>query len=126
MWKIPRANNLDSSVNKLQGKKKKSGEGKPIEYKKVLRDIIKGNVWTLKILIELSSIQFSRSVMSDSLRTHGRQASLSITNSQSLLKLMSIESVMPSNQLILCCPLLLPSIFPSIRVFASELVLCIR
>ena len=50
-----------------------------------------------------------------------RQTSLSITNSQSLLKLMSIESVMPSNHLILCCALLLPpSIFPSIRVFSSE------
>ena len=55
------------------------------------------------------------------------QASLSITNSQSLLKLMSIESVMPSNHLILCHPLLLPpSIFPSIRVFSSESVLHIR
>ena len=55
------------------------------------------------------------------------QASLSITNSQSLLKLMSIESVMPSNHLILCRPLLLlHSIFPSIRVFSNESVLCIR
>ena len=55
------------------------------------------------------------------------QASLSITNSRSLLKLMSIESVMLPNHLILCCPLLLlPSIFPSIRVFSSESVLCIR
>ena len=55
------------------------------------------------------------------------QASLSITNSWSLLKLMSIELVMPSNHLILCCPLLLlPSIFPSIRVFSSESVLHIR
>ena len=55
------------------------------------------------------------------------QASLSITNSRSLFKLMSIESVMPSNHLILCCHLLLPpSIFPSIRVFANESVLCIR
>jgi len=55
------------------------------------------------------------------------QASLSITNSRSLLKLMSIELVMPSNHLILCCSLLLlPSIFPSIRVFSNESVLCIR
>ena len=58
--------------------------------------------------------------------TAARQASLSITNSQSLLKLMSIESVMPSNHLILCCPLLLPLIFPSIRVIPSESVLPIR
>ena len=56
-----------------------------------------------------------------------RQASLSITNSQSLLKLIFIESMMPSNHLILCCPLLLlPSIFPSIRVFFNESVLPIR
>ena len=55
------------------------------------------------------------------------QASLSITNSQSLLKLMSIESMMPSNRLILCHPLLLlPSVFPRIRVFSSESVLHIR
>ena len=55
------------------------------------------------------------------------QASLSFTISQSLLKLMSFELVMPSNHLILCCPLLLlPSIFPSIRVFSDELVLHIR
>ena len=54
------------------------------------------------------------------------QASLSITNSWSLLKLLSIESVMPSNHLILCCPLLPPSIFSSIKVFSSESVLHIR
>ena len=55
------------------------------------------------------------------------QASLSITNSQSLLKLMSMEQVMPSNHLILCHPLLiLPLIFPSIRAFSNELALCIR
>ena len=69
--------------------------------------------------------------MSDSLLPHrlhaAHQASLSITNSQSLLKLMSIKSVMPSNHLILWCPLLLlPSIFRSIRVFSSESVLPIR
>ena len=58
--------------------------------------------------------------------TAAHQAFLSITNSQSLLKLMFIESVMPSNHLILCRPLLLlPSIFPSIRVFSNELALCI-
>ena len=66
--------------------------------------------------------------MSDSVTpwTTACQASLSITNSQSLLKLMSIESVMPSNHLIPCHLLLLPSTFPSIRVFSSESVLCIR
>ena len=68
--------------------------------------------------------------MSDSLQPHGLQhcqAFLSITKSQSLLKLMSIKSVMLSNHLILCCPLLLPpSVFPSIRVFSSESVLHIR
>ena len=58
--------------------------------------------------------------------TAARQASPSITSSQSLLKLMSIESVMPSNHLILYHPLLLPSIFPRIRVFSNELVLHIR
>ena len=74
--------------------------------------------------------QFSRSVVSNSLQppwTAAHQPSLSITNSQSLFKLMSIESVMPSKHLILCHPLLLcPSIFSSIRVFSNESVLCIR
>ena len=69
-----------------------------------------------------SATQFCHSVMSDSLLPHAwtavHQASLSITNSQSILKLMSIESVMPSNHLVLCRPLLLPSIFPSISVFS--------
>ena len=76
-----------------------------------------------------TSVQFSRSVVSDSLRPHEPQheASLSITNSRSLLKLMSIESVMTSSYLILCRPLLLlPSIFPSVRVFLNESALCIR
>ena len=59
--------------------------------------------------------------------TAARQASLSVTNSRSLLKLMSIESVMPSSHLILCRPFVLPpSIFPSIRVFSNGSVLCIR
>ena len=73
------------------------------------------------------SVQFSRSVVSDSFSPHGLWASLCITNSWSLLKLMSIESVLPPNHLILCRPsLLLPSVFPSIRVFSSESVLHIR
>ena len=78
---------------------------------------------------DFSLIQFSYSVMSDSVTpwTTAHQASLSITNSQSLLKLMSIETVMPSNHFILCCPLLLLlSIFPSTKVFSNESVLCIR
>ena len=75
------------------------------------------------------SVHFSHSVMSDSATpwTVACQASLPLTNSQSLLKLMSILSVMPSNHLILCHPLLLlPSIFPSIRVSSNESALCIR
>ena len=73
------------------------------------------------------SVQFSSVAQSCPMpRTTARQASLPITNSQSLLKLMSIGSVMPSNIVILCRPLLLlPSIFPSIKVFANESVLCI-
>ena len=76
----------------------------------------------------MSSVQFSCSVLSSATPwTAARQASLSITNSQSLLKFMSIELVMPSNHFILCHPLLLlPSIFPSIRVFSDESVLRIR
>ena len=76
-----------------------------------------------------SSVQFSHSVVSESATpwTAACQASLSITNSRSLPKLMSIESVMPSHHLILCRPLLfLPSIFPNIRVFSNESALHIR
>ena len=75
------------------------------------------------------SVQFSRSVVSVSATTWTatHKASLSISNSLSVLKLMSIKSVIPFNHLILCCPLLLlPSIFPSIRVFSNESVLHIR
>ena len=77
-----------------------------------------------------SSVQFSCSVVSNSLRLHKTQHTrppLSITNSRSLLKLMSIKSVMPSSHLILCHPLLLlPPIPPSIRVFSNESTLCMR
>ena len=75
--------------------------------------------------IRISSVQSLSCV--DSFWPHERQASLSITNSQSTPKPMSIELVMPSNHLTLCCPLLLlPSIFPSIRVFSYESALHIR
>ena len=87
----------------------------------------------LTVLYQLTSVQFT-SVQSLSLVqlfvtpwTTACQASLSITNSQSLLKLMPIESLMPSNHLTLCCPLLfLPSIFPSIKDFSNESALRIR
>ena len=74
---------------------------------------------------------FNHPVVSDSFRSHGLQyvcqAFLSFTIFQSLLKLMSIESVIPSNHLIIYCPFLLPpSVFPSVRVFSKESVLCIR
>ena len=77
------------------------------------------------------SVQFSSLTQScptlHNLMDCSTPASLSITNSQSLLKLISIQLAMPSNHLILCCPLLLlPSFFPSIRVFSNESVLCIR
>ena len=89
---------------------------------------VPGNI-LLKFYIPLfSSIQsLSRVRLFATPWTAARQASLSITNSRSLLKLMSIDSVMPSNHLILCRPLLLPpSIFPSIRVFTHESVFHIR
>ena len=84
---------------------------------------------TFSVKDQFSSVQFSCSVVSDSVTPWivARQASLSITNSWSLLKLMSIESVMLSNHFIFCFPLLLLlSIFPSIRVFSNESVLHIR
>ena len=110
-------------------------------HKQIIRKLFKSNTVynyhhnllsychrTLTILSSLS-VQFSYSVVSNSLQLHGhqalwRQASLSNTNSQSFLKLMSIKSVMPSNYLILCHPLLLPpSVLPSISVFSNESVL---
>ena len=88
----------------------------PITHEKLLMNISSG------------SVQFSRSVVSDSLRPHEwQQASLFITNSRSLLKLTSIELVLPSSHLILCGPLLLlPPIPPSIRVFSNESTLHMR
>ena len=77
-------------------------------------------------LLQFSSVQSLSRVKNCDPWTVARQASLSIINSWSLLELMSIDSVMPSKHLILCHPLLLPSIFPSIRAFSNESVLCIR
>ena len=85
-------------------------------------------MWLLLVIrsVQFSSVAQSYPTLSDPMNCNS-QASMSITNSWSLLKFMSIESVMPSNRLILCCPLLLlPSIFPSIRVFSNESFLCIR
>ena len=83
-------------------------------------------LWVLSFLKSSSTVKFSSVQSLSHVRlfaapwTAACQASLSITNSWSLPKLMSIESVMPSNHLILCCPLLLPSIFPSSSVFSNE------
>ena len=98
----------------------------PVTYFHILSFLSSG--LTVGIGYNLTAVQFS-SVMSDSATpwTTAHQASLSITNAWSLLKLMSTESVMPSNHLILCRPLLLPTlIFPSIRVFSNESVLHIK
>ena len=83
---------------------------------------------SITFYLQFSSVQsLSHVRLFAALRTAEHQASLSTTNSWSLLKLMSIESVMPSNHLIFCCPLLLlPSVFPSIRVFSKESALRIR
>ena len=82
--------------------------------------------WEALRNVQFSSVAQSCQILCDPMDC-SNLASLSITNSQSLLKLKSIESVMPSNHLILCRPfLLLPSIFPSIRVFSNESALCIR
>ena len=84
--------------------------------------------WCL-IIVLILLLLLSHSVVSDfaTLWTAACQASLSFTIYQSLLKLMSIESWVPSSHLVLCRPLLLlPSIFPSVRVFSNELALCIR
>ena len=84
------------------------------------------NVWRYTKKVQFSSVAHSCLTLCDPMDCC-MPGSVSITNSQSILKLMSIESVMPSNHLILSHPLLLPpSIFPSIRVFSIESVLCIR
>ena len=107
----------------FEGRKKNSGEREQHEYGDLRQNkLVKGMC--------LGSVQFSSVAQSCPTLwdpwTAACQASLSITNSWSLLKFMSIKLVMPSNHLILCCSLFLPSIFPSIRVFSDESVLHIR
>ena len=92
-------------------------------------DMVNGSSYLLFKFKRFSSVQFSRSVVSDSVTPWiaARQTSLSITNSRSSLRITSIESVMPSSHLILCRPLLLlPPIPPSIRVFSNESTLHMR
>ena len=93
-----------------------------------IKNVFLGLPWQFSGSVQFSSVQSLSCVrLFATPWTAARQASLSITNSQSLLRLMSVELVMPSNHLILCCPLLLPpSIFPRIRVFSNESVLHIR
>ena len=102
---------------------------KQINYPLLIPTAQLGDGWQNNpVYLSVSSLQSLSCVwLFETPRTEEHQASLSITNSRSLLKLMSIKSVMPSSHLILCRPfLLLPSIFPSIRVFSSESVHCIR
>ena len=95
-------------------------------WDELLRLIDVGLIWSRHYLSICSVQSFSRVRLFVTPCTAAHQASLSITNSRSLPKLMSIELVMPSNHLIFCRPLLLPSIFPSIRVFSNESALHIR
>ena len=97
----------------------------PISFHSSLFLVFEGICQKINIFISVQSLSHVR-LFAHPL-TAACQASLSNNNSRSLSKLMSIESVMPSNHLILCCPLLLlPSVFPSIRVFSNESVLPIR
>ena len=107
-------------INQAKGGKHKS-------YKKCPKGFWQNPYSALRSYFSSVPTELSHVQLFSTSWTAAHQASLSITNSQSLLKFMSIELVMPSNHLILCPPLLLlPSIFPSIRVFSNESVLCIR
>ena len=116
---------IRSSYNKCKWKNTKS-----VLHLESGDTLTKNNISSLiHFFMQFSSVQFSHSVVSESATPWitACQASLSITNSRSLLKLMSIESVMPSSHLILCRPhLLLPLILPIIRVFSNESTLRMR
>ena len=104
----------------VPGRSPGKGNGNPLQYSCLGDPMDRGGCHVPAIIVSVQSVQFSRSVVSDSATpwTAARQACLSITNSRSLLKFMSIESMMPSNHLTLCLPLLrLPSIFLGISLF---------
>ena len=106
------------------GRSPGKGNGNPLQYSCLENSMERGARQTT---VQFSSVQLLSHVrLFATPWTAAHQASLSITNSQSLLKLISIELVMPSNHLIFCCHLLLPSIFPRIGVFSKESVLHIR
>ena len=117
------------------GRSPGEGNGYPLHYSCLENPMDRG-AWQATVhrvakswtrLSDFTSLQWlSNALIFVTPRTAARQTCLSITNSRSLLKLMSIESVILSNYLILCHPLLLPSIFPSIRVFSNELALHIQ
>ena len=115
-------------MRSFREKSSNSGKSNVTRCFTVISSVIRPRAAAFSCAYHFSSIQLLSHVQIFATPwTAARQAFLSITNSQSLLKLMPIESVRPSNHLILCCPLLLlPSIFPSIRVFSSESVLLIR
>jgi len=128
-WNSPGQNTGVGSLSLLQGIFPTQGSNPGLPHcRRILYQLShKGNSSSPHSVLQFRSAQsLSRVRLFATPWTAANQASLSITNSRSLLKLMSIESVMPSNHLLLCRPLLLPpSIFPSIRIFSNESVLCI-
>jgi len=133
-WLLSKRQELLSESKEMKKREPLCTVGENVNWCSYLENGMEVSQKKLKIAYhQFNSVQFSCSVQFSRVRLFvtawnaACQASLSIGNSQSLLKLMSIESVMPSNYLILCCPLLLPlSIFPSIRIFSNESVLLIR
>ena len=128
-WNSPGQNTGVGSLSLLQGIFPTQGSNPGLPHcGRILYQLShKGNSSSPHSVLQFRSAQSLRRVrLFATPWTAANQASLSITSSRSLLKLMSIESVMPSNHLFLCRPLLLPpSIFPSIRIFSNESVLCI-
>ena len=137
MVKDPPANTSDLDTVPGPGRSPGEGNGNPLQYS-CRKNSMESGAWGavvhggLKVTEQQQQIYRGTCSVAQSCLTlcdpwtATRQASLSFTISQSLLKLMSIELVMPANCFILCCPLLLPSIFPSIRVFSNESALHIR